>query len=299
MREIPFDVLEVIVPLCDSKDLLALSQVDHSLQHLAERRLYAYIGSMDIARTSRALHSVVHSAFPRGGFVIDFGVHDSYFNGTNPGSQLFEGFYRLLGRALRQMCNLRSLYLHLHPSKAWVISDCTAQLSAIVTNIPAGRLLASWLEGQERLVTLLLADRSPHPMPRDFAVSPNAVNQLRFIGARGGVLERLVPGRPVICAYLNYTDDYMHHGDVEDHDERVDYLDVLGALESSSGPMHTFSIYFRPITGPITAFSLIPFISTKSFTLSRVRTLDFHWKNRDSYMMYVSSLYPVGFGLVK
>ena len=148
MREIPFDVLEVIVTLCDSKDLLSLSQVDHSLQHLAERRVYAYIGTMDIARTSRASYSVVHSAFPKGDFVIDFGVHDSHFYGTNLGSQLFEGFYRLLGRALRRMSNLRSLYLHLHPSKAWVIGNCTTQLSAIITNIPAGRLLASWLQGQ-------------------------------------------------------------------------------------------------------------------------------------------------------
>jgi hypothetical protein len=183
------------------------------------------------------------------------------------------------------MSNLRNLYFHLHPSKAWVIRDCTAQLSAIVTNIPAGRSLASWLEDQESLVTLLLADTSPYPMSHDFSVSPNAANNLRFIGARGGVLERLVPGRPVICAYLDYADDYMR--DVEDDEERVNYLEVLDALELSTGPLHTFSVHFRPLTVD-TALSLRPFLTTNSFNLTRVRTLDLHWPQSEDYIMAVS-----------
>jgi hypothetical protein len=166
------------------------------------------------------------------------------------------------------------------------------QLSTIVTNLPAGRLLASWLEGQKKLVAFLHADRSPRPKPDDFKVSPNAITHLRFIGARGCVLERLVPGRPVISAYLDYTDDYVRG--VEDDVERVDYLDVMNALEASTGPLHTFSVHFRPITTQ-TAESLLPFFTTKSFNLSRVRTLDLHWPKSEDYILDVSSFHSTGF----
>ena len=37
-HNIPFDILEIIVALCDRKDLLVLSQVDRTLQDLAEQR---------------------------------------------------------------------------------------------------------------------------------------------------------------------------------------------------------------------------------------------------------------------
>jgi hypothetical protein len=285
MHNIPFDVLEIIVALCDSnRDLLTLSQANRTLQDLAERRLYENIGAMDVSRTCRVLHSVVHSTLPRGIHVLTFGVHDSYFKVTNPGCQLSGGFYRLLGQALRRMSNLRSLYLHLHPSQAWVISSCTMKLSTIVTNIPAGRLLASWLENQDHLVTFLHADRTPRPTSREFTVSLNAASHLRFIGARGGVLERLVPGRPVICAYLDYADDFIRG--VEDDGERVDYRDVMDALDASTGPLHTLSVHFRPCTAETAQF-LLPFFRTESFDLSCVRTFDLHWPNNADYIMDV------------
>lgn len=294
MHNIPFDVLEIIVALCDSNgDLLTLSQANRTLQDLAERRLYKNIGALDVSRMCRVLHSVVHSTLPRGTFILDFGVHDSYFNATNPGCQLLGGFYRLLGQALRRMSNLRSLYLHLHPSQAWVINSCTTKLSMIVTNIPAGHLLASWLENQDHLVTFLHADRTPHPTPREFTVSPNAASHLRFIGARGGVLERLVPGRPVICAYLDYTDDFIRG--VKDDEERVDYRDVMDALDASAGPLHTLSVHFRPFTEE-NAQSLVPFFKIESFNLSCVRTFDLHWPNNADYIMdvrYWHSVSPI------
>jgi hypothetical protein len=280
MRDIPFDVLEVIVPLCPRKDLLALSQVGRAFQDLAERRLYANIQLMNISKTCRALNSVAYSASPRGSFVLDFMVHDSCFKFTNPGFQLLEGFYRLLEQALKRMSNLRGLYLLVHPSKAWVIRHCATQ--SIVTNIPAGPILASWLEKQDRLVTFLHADRSPHPLPNDFTVSPNAATGLRFIGARGGILERLVPGRPVICAYLDYTDDY------HDDDGMINYLGVMNALELSTGPLHTLSVHFQSVT-VTTAQSLVAFCETP-FSLSHVLTLDLHWPKSDDYIMDVSLL---------
>jgi len=285
MHHIPFDVLETIILLCDDRDLPTLSQVNRTLQDLAERQLYADIGIIDVARTCRILNSIVHSTFSRGRFVLNFRIHDSYFHVTNPGYQLFVGFYRLLGQALRRMSNLRILFLHLHPSKAWVIHNCTMQLSTIVTNIPAGQLLASWLERQDRLGVFLHADKSSHPIPRDFIVSTNDLSHLKFIGARGPVLNQLVPGRPVVCAFLSYMDDYIYDGEHEEG--RVDYIDVMHALEASTGPLHTFGVHFRPLTRDKIQ-SVIPFFATQSFELPEVQILDLHWPRNEDYIMSVS-----------
>jgi hypothetical protein len=290
MHHIPFDILETIIPLCDDRDLPTLSQVNRTLQDLAERRLYADIGFIDIARTCRILNSIVHSTFSRGRFVLNFWIHDSYFHVTNPSYQLFGGFYHLLGQALRRMSNLQFLFLRLRPSKAWVIRNCTMQLSMVVTNIPAGRLLASWLELQRRLVVFLHADTSSHPIPRDFIVSAKALSHLKFIGARGHVLNQLVPGRPVVCAFLSYMDDYMYDGEHEEG--RVDYIDVMHALEASTGPLHTFGVHFRPLTRD-TIQSVIPFFATQSFELPEVRILDLHWPRNEGYIMSVSSDIPL------
>jgi hypothetical protein len=84
--------------------------------------------------------------------------------------------------------------------------------------------------------------------------------------------------------YLDYADDYARG--VDDDDDRVDYQDVMDALEASIGPLHTLSVHFRPFTAE-SAQSLLPFFNAESSSLSRVRTLDLHWPKDADYIMDV------------
>jgi hypothetical protein len=90
----------------------------------------------------------------------------------------------------------------------------------------------------------------------------------------------------VICAYLDYADDYIRNAE---YDERVNYLDVMNALEASTGPLHTLGVNFRPFTAE-SALALMPFFTTQSFELSRVRTLNLHWPKSKDYIMDVGFL---------
>ena len=159
-------------------DLCTLARVSKSFQRAAEPSLYNTLVMRDARKTTK-LCSVL-SAQDRLAVLVDAltvfaaAAHsDSEESGRSEEDQsdesdpaLPEDFWDLLSAALRRMKRLRFLNMHINgdSDRAWILRGCTFQLRAFHSDFAWDSDLANFLNSQNLLKDLFLADYAAnHP----------------------------------------------------------------------------------------------------------------------------------------
>ncbi|KZT21738.1 hypothetical protein NEOLEDRAFT_1181417 [Neolentinus lepideus HHB14362 ss-1] len=257
---LPVELVEKIVQNADPTELWALSYTSRALQVISEPVLYSAIGTLGFRSTIHAMHSLFRPRRAyRQGYVRKLSINlSTWAQQTNP--QLLRGFFRLIGDALGVLDNLDELHLiGLPPSEAWVLTQCSAQPMAFVTDIPPGGVLTSWLEKQRRMEVLVLANKYLAHWDEHVEVSSLALPNLRMICAKINTLQQLIPSRPVERVVLDFT--------LDNKDGGSGYEEMKSTFASSSRPIHTFGIHFRPAPRNHIITSELPVFASKDARL--------------------------------
>jgi hypothetical protein len=303
MSLLPIELLGTIVSLSDAADLPALARTSVALQPLAESFLYQCVVLNDAQGPcdARALSSMI--AQPKRHRYLRALVIDKLV--------LQVTLSTLVRRALSLAHNLIFLSLTrlsagdtsalLHACASTQLLHLTVGTDGNGSNgeqgAVAGPHLAAWLDTRPDLKEFIHTQQwqsLPNHANASFPLAEAALPRLCIVAAHGSLLERIVPGRPVVFAALDYPMAYNRAFEVGGGPGTggADYLRAMRALRSSTGPLHTLSIQFR--RGD--TFELHPFatfLQQRDFELPSVRVLDlfmgYTWFHVEVRVLFVPS----------
>ncbi|KAF8974592.1 hypothetical protein BDZ97DRAFT_1911761 [Flammula alnicola] len=200
LQTLPVELLHHLCNHLHAKDLLSLSTTNSRFYHVAQRPLYRhiYIDNRNLSCVF-TLAKNAHIARHVRTFVIRL----------SPFSSLLHSFYRVLGNALSNMCELTSLEISVDQAASWILrtrDDSTYhRLRRFASSFHLDHNIAHFLNKTEALLELEVDSLHISPPPV-LGLRDNALPMLNKFTGSSKTAECIVPGRPVQHIHLNSGD---------------------------------------------------------------------------------------------